>query len=175
MKFNFRAWVLVSFLGMASLFKQPAFAYDLVPLPDVRVMKSLNNSALSGLRANWTTKQRYYCSKWVRQVVEHALPQQAIELRNRLFGYSANDTARKWRNYGLVSSLAHIMARGGLRAGDVVFQEFGSGGYGHVGIVVQHSGRLMIAENSLRSRNPYDARVLTPIANFGRITGVGRL
>lgn len=136
---------------------------------------AINVKGIQGVSANWSEHRPYYCSRWARQVVQQAIPQSAALVRAQLFGATAIETASKWRRSGLVRSYAFIQANGGLRAGDLLFQEMGSGGYGHMGVVVNTRTGLQVAENTTRYGRRYDYRAFTPISRFGTITGVGRI
>lgn len=138
--------------------------------PPVSWRTIVNQTALQGLKASWSETRPNYCSRWVRQVFMHSFPEKAVWIQSNLFGLDAIKTAKMWRDKGLAKD---FNKSGPLAAGDVVFQEFGSGGYGHVGIVVLSNGKLMVAENSTRN-TATDARGICTLETFGRITAVGR-
>lgn len=124
-------------------------------------------SAVSGLSATWTESIAGFCSRWVRQVMGNATGGKT----NRLFGSSAKASEKLWQAAGMSHSLASLGGAKGLKPGDVLFQGFGSGGYGHVGIYL---GNGKVAENSTRYGGKGDARGVTDLASFGTITSVGR-
>lgn len=136
--------------------------------------RQLNQTAKVAVRSLWAERAWGYCSRFVRQVHEKALPSMVNYMRTNLFGGSAMETARMWRRMGRTRSLAQVQALGGIKGGDVLFQEYGSGGYGHVGMAVEVNGEIMVAENTTRNGNRWDNRTITPLNRFGRITAVGR-
>lgn len=137
--------------------------------------KRLDYVAQQAVRAPWAERTPGWCSRFVRQIHEISFPAKAAWLRANLFGAHAMATARLWRNMGYSKTLAQVNSLGGLRAGDVLFQEYGSGGYGHVGIVVNVLGKLYVSENTTRNGNRWDGRAVTPLSRFGGISSVGRL
>lgn len=65
---------------------------------------------------------------------------------------------------------------GGIRAGDILFKRFGSGGYGHVGI---YAGNMLVAENSSthvgRIQGAKGYRSLAQFNRDGGVDVIGRL
>lgn len=127
---------------------------------------SVVRSAVGGLTGGWTEAIAGFCSRWVRQVMSQATGGKS----NKLFGSTAAISEKIWKSAGLTKTLAELGGTGGLKAGDVLFQGFGSGGAGHVGIYL---GNGKVAENSTRYGSG-DARGVTDLAHFGTITSVGR-
>lgn len=135
--------------------------------------KNVAKSALEALNATWSEQVPGYCSRFVRQIFEKAVGPSTAGL----FGASAVESEKLWKQAGLTRTMEQINKSGGLRPGDVLFQGVGSGGFGHVGVVTQDptSGKLMVAENSTRNgANVKDGRGLVSLQTFGRITSVGR-
>lgn len=147
---------------------------------EVAISNTASHYALVGVTSNWTETQSLYCSRFVRQVFQKAFPKNAYELDMKYFGASAYETEAMWKAQGRLRSYAYVAARGGLRAGDVVFQDWSA--YGHVGVVVSVDGKLMVAENTVRygyylsnGSKRTDFRALTTLAKFGRVKSVGRI
>lgn len=122
-------------------------------------------AAIDGLTAGWAESLPGYCSRFVRQVFSRALGPATA----KLFGSSAIQTEQNFRRAGLAKSLAEMGGAAALRAGDVLFQGFGSGGYGHTGIYV---GNGMVAQNTTAAGG---GKKLLSLASFGTITSVGRI
>jgi tape measure domain-containing protein len=119
--------------------------------------------AVEGLEAGWAESATDSCSKWVRQVFAKSFGSKT----GNVFGSSATQTEQLWKRAGLTRSLAQVGGPKGLRPGDVLFQK-----KNHVGIYV---GNGLVAENTTRyGKNVRDARALTPLSKFGRISSVGR-
>lgn len=138
----------------------------------VKIKNRFNSFVQNALHSSWTESRRGFCSRFVRQVIEKFVPA-IVSRRASLFGGSAIQTARLWRKANLVMSVAETKKTGGFKVGDVVFREYGSGGYGHVGIVFHNGKQLVIAENTTSSRSR-DGRLESSFTSFGAITGVGR-
>lgn len=122
-------------------------------------------TGMNALTSAWAESAPGFCSRFVRQVFDKAFGGRF----QRLFGASAIETEKLWQQAGLTKSLQQLGGMQGLKAGDVLFQGFGSGGYGHTGI---YAGNGMVMENSTRGAG---GKMMTPIANWGAITSVGRL
>jgi hypothetical protein len=135
------------------------------------VRADISETALRGLTAGWTEDQPLYCSRFVRQIFENVFSEDAYEIRGLYFGMTANDTEYRWKHQGKLRSYSTVIENGGLRQGDVVFQSWGEPG--HVGIVVNKNGVLMIAENTVRygysidhRTRRTDFRALTSLTGF---------
>ena len=122
-------------------------------------------AAVQGLTAGWAESIPGYCSRFVRQVFNQVLGPQT----QKLFGSSAINTEKVWKAQGLTRTLAEIGGKAALKAGDVLFQGFGSGGYGHTGVYV---GNGMVAQNTTAAGG---GKKLLPLSSFGTITSVGRI
>lgn len=123
------------------------------------------NAAMQGLTAGWAESLPGYCSRFVRQVFARAVG----PATSRLFGSSAIQTERNFKAAGLSKTLNEIGGLAGLKAGDVLFQGFGSGGFGHTGVYV---GNGMVAQNTTAAGG---GKKLLPVSAFGAITSVGRM
>lgn len=136
------------------------------PLPKLSAGAGvIARKAMEGLTAGWAESMPGYCSRFVRQVFVKALGPSTA----RLFGSSAIQTERNFKAAGFGKTLGQIGGIKGLRAGDALFQGFGSGGYGHTGIYL---GNGMVAQNTtLRG----GGKMVLPLSTFGRITSVGRV
>ena len=121
--------------------------------------------ARDGVKASWSENISGYSSKWVRQVAEHTYGYTDYGLFN-YFGSTAIETGRKLRSLSLV-----LPGTTQLLPGDILLQEEGSAGDGHIAIYL---GGNQVAENSLRNKGP-DGRGITTLELFGKITGVARL
>ncbi len=125
----------------------------------------LARAAVQGLTAGWAESIPGYCSRFVRQVFGKVLGPQTA----KLFSSSALNTEKVWKAQGLTKTLAEIGGKAALQAGDVLFQGFGSGGFGHTGMYV---GNGMVAQNTTAAGG---GKRLLPLSAFGAITSVGRL
>lgn len=163
-------------LSLLLLGTSNAFSAGLNIKPQV-AQKIINQTALNGVRANYTESEPGFCTRFVREVLQKAFPKQS-HMIDVLFDSTPQSTAANFNRYGLLRSYSAVAKKGGLKVGDVVFQ---MGGAGHTAIVVQTAKGLMIAENSWRycenkkCNNVRDARYITSFKTFGRIDSVGRL
>lgn len=122
-------------------------------------------AAVQGLTAGWAESMPGFCSRFTRQVFQKALGPQTA----KLFGTSAKETEKIWKAQGLTKTLAEIGGKAALKAGDVLFQGFGSGGYGHV---ATYLGNGKITHNSTMGKG---GKMISDLSAFGSITSVGRL
>lgn len=137
---------------------------------------ALATTARLSLRSSTTTPERGTCSAFVRAVVENhyglrSTPLEGGALSDILFGASAVVTGRLMRKEGLVTDFNANGGLAGLRAGDILLQEYDSKGYGHIGIVGEDGS--VTYENSWSLPGP-DYRGTRTTQKFGRITGVVR-
>lgn len=125
----------------------------------------LARAAVQGITAGWAESMPGYCSRFTRQVFQKALGPQTA----KLFGSSALNTERIWKSQGLTKTLAEIGGKAALKAGDILFQGFGSGGYGHTAMYL---GNGKIAHNSTMGKG---GKMISDLSSFGTITSVGRI
>ncbi len=105
-----------------------------------------------------------YCSRFVRQVVEHCYGTRF----SYLFGASALNTAHNFKQHGYAWNAAHIE----LREGDILFKTQ-AGQFGHVGIFVGPRG---VAENSSTSLGRVRGALgFRTLAQYGKFNLVGRI
>ncbi len=95
-------------------------------------------TAQEGVEAGWSEHIAYHCSKWTRQVVEHALGQKDMALSTSstkvrgLFGGSALQTKAAFEQQGLTHPYTGV---DDLQPGDILFWDVPKQ-YGHVAIYV---------------------------------------
>ncbi len=95
-------------------------------------------TAQEGVEAGWTEHIAYHCSKWTRQVVEHALGQKDMALSTSstkvrgLFGGSALQTKAAFEQQGLTHPYTGV---DDLQPGDILFWDVPKQ-YGHVAIYI---------------------------------------
>lgn len=166
------ATVQITSAGISAQIAQARSAEDVI-------LETANHYAKVGLTADWAATEPNLCSMFVRQVFQKAFPKNALLLRNQYFGGSAKISEEMWAKQGKLKSYSWIRDRGGLKIGDVVFQDYLN--LGHVGVVVDYKGEMMIAENTVRygyyigNLRRTDFRALTTLARFGRVKSVGRI
>lgn len=136
---------------------------SVTPLKSIVWRDKLVAKAHEGLKASWAENTPGFCSRWVRQVTERTFGYADHGL-DKYFGADAMETGKKMRAQGKVPSYTRLVA------GDILLQEEGSNGNGHVGIYI---GDDKVAENSNRRRP--DGRGICSLKEFGKITGVVRL
>lgn len=109
----------------------------------------ITKTAQEGVEAGWAEHVAYYCSRWTRQVVEHALGQGDMALSTSskklqgLFGGSALDTLRAFEQQGLTHPYTGV---DDLQPGDTLFWNVPAQ-YGHVAIYI---GGGQVAGNHYR-------------------------
>lgn len=165
---NFIVGVLMFAFITMGLFQKVEANNFLATIPTV-----VNKFGLIGLRANWAESRPNYCSRFVRQVFQRAFPQISKSLDDKYFGGSAYETESMWARQGKLKSYSRVVQNGGLKEGDVVFQDYPV--YGHIGILVVKSGKFFVSENTVRyGMGVRDHRALTPLQRFGKIRSIGR-
>lgn len=137
-------------------------------------MSKLAEIAKEGVEdAPWAPVRNGLCQQFVRECLEHA---HGSKVSEKIRAGSAKNAAQLWLNLGWGFRATELTANGGIREGDVLYKTSGSGGYGHVGIVVKSGGRWAVAENSStqygRVRGALGYRTLS---QFGGFNVVGRL
>lgn len=134
----------------------------------------LNSLAIAAVSEPWAEQQPRYCSRFVRQIFEKYFKFKGQLINIRLFGNTALETESLWQKAGAIYSLKDITSLGGLRPGDILFQDYED--QGHVGVVVSIENQLYVAENTVRfGYERSDFRSITALQTFGRIRSVGRL
>lgn len=149
------------------------------------VGEKIANKALAALSEPDTERRPMYCLAFVRDVIEEALDLPAYQFYSLLAkGMTAQEYRRRWavdaemacRKLGYSVVIDHK----NLKPGDIVFSD-ASAPYGHVGVVVEHNGRLYVVENtaSKSRQRKYGqgggALAVTPLQAWDRITTVVRL
>lgn len=124
---------------------------------------TIAQTARLAVGADWATDVAGWCARFVRQALQKA------GVSGDLFGGSAIETAQKFRAAGLSHSLSEVGGVAGLREGDVLFQEYGSKGFGHTGVYV---GNGQVAENTWAGEG---GKRIVNVANWGQISSVGRV
>lgn len=134
--------------------------------------KSVVDASKDGLTANWNKAVgKGLCSSWTRQTYEHAYGLSPGSLSGSLFSKEdAIGTGRLMRSKMNVQSYAAAGGPAGLRPGDILLVESGSGGSGHIGI---YGGDGFVYENSWRNGSP-PWRIKTPISRWDKPSGVVR-
>ena len=143
-------------------------------------------AAWAAYRGDYPTEMRpFYCLKFVRQIVEHALSAPSGEFYRRFLVRASsrkpegtNPLLEPWAVdlEASVKLLGLAVPLEERRPGDLLFNHEAAKPYGHVAILLEHD---LVAENVKASYRPYSgifpgSKALTPLEHFP-LTLVARL
>jgi len=132
---------------------------------------AIAQAALGALTASGYPVTNNLCQKFARIVVQKVVGHQFDAVLQKA---SAKEAALSLYHAGIAFPKSQLAAKGGLKAGDLIYKTVGSGGFGHVGIYL---GDNKVAENSSvhwRASGNRDARGIRSLTAFGDFQYVAR-